>query len=68
MKKENKNTVPETSELADANNTAAQTYHDLKNSVLIVSAVANLAIFTFWILLQITSQYDAELASFLLGR
>lgn len=41
---------------------------DLKNSVLIVSVLVNLVVFTGWILLQLTSRYDASLAMFLLGR
>jgi hypothetical protein len=47
---------------------ASHLSHDLKNSVLIISVVVNLVIFTGWIILQMTSQYDASLASFLLGR
>ena len=47
---------------------ASQISHDLKNSVLIVSVVVNLTLFTGWVLLQLTSQYDSSLASFLLGR
>jgi hypothetical protein len=38
---------------------------DLKHSILIVSLVANLFIFTTWITLQVTTQYDAQIASFL---
>lgn len=41
---------------------------DLKNSILTVSIVANLFIFTAWIALQVTTQYDAELATFLFRR
>ena len=41
---------------------------DLKNSILIISIVANLFIFTTWIALQVTTQYDAELANFLFHR
>lgn len=40
---------------------------DLKNSVLIVSVFVNLVIFTAWIALQVTSRYDAQMASFLFG-
>lgn len=39
--------------------------HDLKNAVLIVSVVANLAIFTAWLAIQVTSQYDTALAALL---
>jgi hypothetical protein len=38
---------------------------DLKNSILIVSLVANLFMFTAWIAIQITSRFDTQLASFL---
>lgn len=41
---------------------------DLKHSVLIVSIVANLFILTAWILLQVTTQYDSQIASFLFTR
>ncbi|HSW74195.1 MAG TPA: hypothetical protein VLG71_03480 [Candidatus Limnocylindria bacterium] len=41
---------------------------DLKTAVLIVSVVANLFIFTAWIALQVTTQYDAQVASFLFNR
>lgn len=41
---------------------------DLKNAVLIVSVVVNLFIFTAWIALQVTTQYDAQLANFLFTR
>jgi hypothetical protein len=41
---------------------------DLKTAVLIVSIVANLFIFTAWIALQVTTQYDIQIASFLFNR
>jgi hypothetical protein len=41
---------------------------DLKNSVLVVSVVANLFVLTAWIALQVTTQYDTQLASFLFTR
>ena len=41
---------------------------DLKHSVLIVSIVANLFVLTAWILLQVTTQYDSQIASFLFTR
>lgn len=41
---------------------------DLKNSILIVSVVANLAIFTLWLSLQVTSQYDSALTQLLFSR
>lgn len=41
---------------------------DLKNSVLVVSLVGNLIVLTAWIALQVTSQYDSQLATFIFGR
>ena len=41
---------------------------DLKHSVLIVSIVANLFVLTAWIMLQVTTQYDNQIASFLFTR
>ncbi len=40
---------------------------DLKNSVLIVSLVLNMIVFTFWLTLQVTSQYNDELSLFIFG-
>ncbi|MDN5274229.1 MAG: hypothetical protein JWP06_130 [Candidatus Saccharibacteria bacterium] len=39
--------------------------HDVKNAVLIVSVVANLIVLTTWIAIQVTSQYDVQLARLL---
>lgn len=41
---------------------------DLKHSILIVSIIANLVVLTTWIALQVTTQYDAQIASFLFNR
>lgn len=41
---------------------------DLKNSILIVSIVVNLFILTTWIALQVTTQFDSQLANFLFNR
>ena len=41
---------------------------DLKTAVLIVSVVANLFIFTAWLALQVTTQYDTQIAGFLFNR
>jgi hypothetical protein len=41
---------------------------DLKHSVLIFSLIANLAVLTSWIAIQVTTQYDAQIASFLFNR
>jgi hypothetical protein len=38
---------------------------DAKNAILIVSVVANLFVLTSWLVLQVTSQYDAQFANFL---
>lgn len=45
-----------------------QVSHDLKNALLIVSLVVNLAVITTWLVLTMTARYDVALASFLLGR
>lgn len=42
--------------------------HDLKTALLIVSLVANLFIFTAWVALQVTTQYDTQVAGFLFNR
>jgi hypothetical protein len=41
---------------------------DLKHSILIVSLIANLFIFTAWIAMQVTTQYDAQIFSLLFTR
>jgi hypothetical protein len=41
---------------------------DLKHSILIVSLIVNLIVFTTWIALQVTTQYDAQIASLLFTR
>ena len=45
-----------------------QVGYDLKSATLIVSVVANLFVVTTWLAMQVTSEYDAALASFFLGR
>lgn len=47
---------------------ASHMSQDLKTAVLIVSVVANLFIFTAWIALQVTTQYDTQIAGFLFSR
>lgn len=47
---------------------ASQITQDLKNAVLIVSVVANLFIFTAWVALQVTTQFDSQIATFLFNR
>jgi membrane-associated PAP2 superfamily phosphatase len=41
---------------------------DFKNSLFIVSIVANLVILTAWIALQVTTQFDSQLANFIFNR
>jgi hypothetical protein len=41
---------------------------DLKHSIMIVSLIANLVFLTGWIALQVTTQYDAQIASMLFTR
>ena len=41
---------------------------DFRNSILIVSLLINLFVFITWIVLQVTTQYDAEVAMFLFAR
>lgn len=41
---------------------------DLKHSILIVSVIANLFVFTAWIAMQVTTQYDAQIFSLLFTR
>lgn len=55
----------DTSEQAVVNNRVSQ---DLKNSILIVSIVVNLIVLTSWIALQVTGQFDSQIASFLFTR
>ena len=42
-----------------------QLSHDLKSAILVVSVVVNLIMLTTWIAIQVTSEYDTQLASFL---
>ena len=48
--------------------TVSHMSEDLKNSVLIVSTVGYLFIFTMWMILQLTTQYDTQLASLIFNR
>lgn len=41
---------------------------DLKHSILIVSLVINLVVLTIWVALQVTTQYDAQIAGLLFSR
>ncbi len=40
---------------------------DLRNAVLVVSVLVNLFVFIAWLAIQVTSRYDAQIASFLFG-
>jgi hypothetical protein len=65
------NTAKKESNIETVAMEAVQVSHmsqDLKTAVLIVSVVANLFIFTAWLALQVTTQYDNQIASFLFNR
>jgi len=64
MKKEKINT-PSATENKEIQIVQSHMAQDVKNSVLIVSLVANLFVLTAWIAVQVTSRYDAQVASFL---
>lgn len=55
-------------EAAEVSELTLTVNQDLKNSILIVSMVANLAVFTMWVVLQVTSQYDSAFSQLLFGR
>ena len=66
--KTNKNDTLTPIEQAEKNEAVASNIgQDLKNSVLIVSLVLNMIVFTFWLTLQVTSQYNDELSLFIFG-
>jgi hypothetical protein len=44
-----------------------QTGQDVKTAILIVSVLANVTVFTLWLMLQLTSRFDSVMASWLLG-
>lgn len=44
------------------------TGQDIKSAVLVVSVTINLAIFIGWLLLRLTTVYDAEVYNFLFNR
>ncbi len=41
---------------------------DFKTALLLVSVTINLAIFVGWLAIKLTTEYDAQVASFLFGR
>lgn len=45
-----------------------QTSQDFKTALLVVSVGINLFIFITWLLLQVTTQFDAQVVSFLFSR
>lgn len=44
-----------------------QTGQDVKTAVLIVSVLANVALFIMWLILQLSTRYDAAVASWFIG-
>jgi len=69
--KQNKNITNDSnpSEKAEAQvMTQSHMSQDLRNAVLIVSVIANLFILTGWIALQVTTQYDTQIANLLFNR
>lgn len=64
--KTNKTTTEQSNEQITVANIKVS--EDLKHSILIVSIVANLFVLTAWIMLQVTTQYDSQVASFLFTR
>ncbi|HTJ73464.1 MAG TPA: hypothetical protein VL481_02645 [Verrucomicrobiae bacterium] len=61
------NTILQT-EATETVMSASTMSQDLKSAVLIVSVVVNLFIFTAWIALQVTTQFDTQIASLLFTR
>lgn len=51
----------------EENEAASNVGQDLKNSILVVSVVLNVIVFTFWLTLQVTTQYNEELSKFIFG-
>lgn len=62
------NTKPAQESIENVATISSTMSQDLKNAVLIVSLMLNLIVFTMWVALQLTNQYDMQLASFLLNR
>lgn len=44
-----------------------QTGQDVKTAVLIVSVLANVALFVMWLILQLSTRYDAAVTSWFIG-
>lgn len=64
--KQQKQTVKDMNE-AEVAIATFQTAQDVKTAVLIVSVLANIALFTVWLVLQLTPRYDAVMTTWLLG-
>jgi hypothetical protein len=67
MVKQNKNEQETTTEELSLEGAASTVSQDLRNSLLIVSIVANVMVFALWLTLQVTSQYNNALSSFFIG-
>jgi hypothetical protein len=46
-------------------NEDAVAFHDFKNSLLVVSLLANVFVFTAWLTIQVTDRYNAAIVNFL---
>jgi hypothetical protein len=68
MKQQTKKTILHETAVTTIAPIYSQVSSDLRNSLLIVSVVANLFILTAWIALQVTTQFDFQISSFLFNR
>ena len=68
MKQNKKTATVQIEEAISSALPASQMTQDLKTAVLVVSVFANMFIFTVWIALQVTTKFDAQIASFLFNR
>jgi hypothetical protein len=68
MKQQTKKTILHETAVTTIAPIYSQASSDLRNSLLIVSVVANLFILTAWIALQVTTQFDFQISSFLFNR
>lgn len=67
--KTNTTAQPDAMEVAlETEMTTSHMAQDLKSAVLIVSVVANLFILTAWIAMQVTTQFDSQIAVLLFNR
>lgn len=65
MKQKTKKTTQQIDGTGEVTVTFAQ---DVKTSVMVVSVLINLFVLSLWIALVATSEFDASLVSFFLGR